>query len=227
MPSQKKSQSKNLPVSKVYDQIAESFDSKRRYPWRDVTEFIATIKQTSFTLGLGSGNGRHTRLLLAKDIDATCIDISYNILKTALENELAPVRHALSGSINADIVKLPFRDTSFDNIITIAVFHHLDTDLKRKQALAEIVRILKKGGRVLLSCWLRTHSRFKKDDLKEEIAQGKKDILVPWKLSETEQILRYYYLFEIEELEQLLQDAQLTIQSSIVSYHNVFIIAQK
>jgi len=225
-PKEKEEVSKNVPISQVYDQIAESFDTKRKHPWEDVTEFIDTITKENCTLDLGSGNGRHSRLLLEREIDTTSMDISYNILKTALKNELALVKGFLTGAVNGDVLSLPFKDNSFDRITMIAVFHHLDDEVKRKIALKEIARILKKQGQILLSCWMRTHPRFKKEDLREIIEQGEKDVLVPWKMPDGTQIMRYYYLFDKEEIEQLLENANLKIISSRESFHNLFIIAE-
>ena len=226
-PNDKEKKSENIPISQVYDQIAESFDTKRKYPWQDVTEFIDTIPKGNFTLDLGCGNGRHSKLILEKEIDTTSMDISFNILKTALKNELAYAKNILSGAVNGDVLSLPFKDSSFDRIIMIAVFHHLDNEVKRKVALKEIGRILKKNGQVLLSCWMRTHPRFKKEDLKESIEQGEKDILVPWKISDGSKIMRYYYLFDKQEIKRLLEEAHLKIISSRESYHNLFIIVEK
>ncbi len=106
-----------LPISKVYDQIAESFDTKRKRPWEEVCEFIETIDESNLALDLGCGNGRHSRLLLEKNIDTVSMDVSFNILKTALENELSSVTQLLAGVINADVNDLPFKDESFDRII--------------------------------------------------------------------------------------------------------------
>ena len=77
-------------------------------------------------MDLGCGNGRHTRLLLERNIDTASMDISFNILKTALKNELVNVRDLLLGIVNGDVLSLPFKDNSFDRITMIAVFHHLD-----------------------------------------------------------------------------------------------------
>jgi len=227
MTPQDEKSKEHQPISKVYDQIAESFDTKRKRPWEDVSEFIETIDENKLTLDLGCGNGRHTRLLLEKKIDTIGMDVSFNILKTALENELCSVTPLLTGVINADVSDLSFKDKSFDRIIMIAVFHHLDNLQKRNQALQEISRILKSKGRLLLSCWLRTHPRFEKEDLKVIIEQGKKDVLVPWTMPDKTKIMRYYYLFEKEELEDLIKNTNFRIISSRESKHNLFIIAEK
>ena len=50
----------------------------------------------------------------------------------------------------ADILFLPYRDQIFDNVICIAVLHHLATEKHRERAASELIRILKKGGKKTL-----------------------------------------------------------------------------
>ena len=218
---------KNLPISKVYDTIAESFDSTRKYPWKEVEEFIEEIKPNEFILDLGCGNGRHTKLILEKDASTIGVDLSFTILHIALTKTLESCHKMLLGLINADTNFLPFKENSFDKMIMIAVIHHLDSQEKRISALNEIRRTMKRGGLLLISCWLKTHPRFLKDDLAPLIAQNKQDIMVPWTLPNGEKIKRYYYLFEPKEIEELILSSGLIIQSKQITNHNLFIIAQK
>ncbi len=49
-----------------------------------------------------------------------------------------------------DITKLPFPDASFDAIITMTVIHNIPSRSGREQALRELVRVLKPGGRIAI-----------------------------------------------------------------------------
>jgi len=51
----------------------------------------------------------------------------------------------------ADARKLPFADHSFDLIVSHWVIHNIPDEAGRNQALAEIARVLKSGGRLLLN----------------------------------------------------------------------------
>ncbi|MHA1442877.1 MAG: class I SAM-dependent methyltransferase [Candidatus Heimdallarchaeota archaeon] len=195
-------------LAKVYDVIAESFDSTRKYPWKEVSEFVEKVSQNDFVLDLGSGNGRHTKLLALQSRGTIGIDISYNILKLSLAKELDGIIRDLN-LINSDAVKLPFKDNAFDKMISIAVIHHLETEASRKNVLSEIFRILKKDGLAQISCW------------------GKKDIIVPWTLKNGEKISRYYYLFDIEEIETLARSVGFSIIESKESNHNLFLTIKK
>ncbi len=55
-----------------------------------------------------------------------------------------------------DITRLPFSDASFDAIISMTVIHNLPSADARDQALRELVRVLRPGGRIALFDLLHT-----------------------------------------------------------------------
>ena len=55
-----------------------------------------------------------------------------------------------------DITKLPFADASFDAIVSMTVIHNIPTRAARDRALAELVRVLKPGGRIAIFDLLHT-----------------------------------------------------------------------
>ena len=214
-------------IPEVYDLIAESFDSKRRHPWKEVIKFIKQLPASSRILDLGCGNARHTRVLLERNFEVIGLDVSYRILQTAKENELSLVKNKLTSLINSDARVLPFKNKVFDSIIMIAVIHHFGSIVDRIEILREIKRILSENGTCLLSTWLKTHPRFQKEDLYQLVKSGEKDILVPWTLPNGKKINRYYYLFEKEELETLVLQQGFKIINSEISNHNLFLSVKK
>lgn len=52
-----------------------------------------------------------------------------------------------------DNLALPFREDSFDAVLSIAVVHHFATTERRVHALKELARILRIGGRLVISVW--------------------------------------------------------------------------
>lgn len=56
----------------------------------------------------------------------------------------------LNNVINASISNIPFKDNSFDLIISLDVLYHLGVESDRK-ALKELTRVLSKGGALLLN----------------------------------------------------------------------------
>ena len=64
-----------------------------------------------------------------------------------------------------DITRLPFSDASFDAVISMTVIHNVPSRDGRDQALRELVRVLKPGGRIAIFDLLHT-SRY------TEVLQG-------------------------------------------------------
>jgi len=52
-----------------------------------------------------------------------------------------------------DNLALPFREESFDAVLSIAVVHHFATTERRVHALKELARVLRIGGRLVISVW--------------------------------------------------------------------------
>lgn len=55
--------------------------------------------------------------------------------------------------MTCDNLSLPFRDESFDAVLSIAVVHHFSTTERRVRALKELARVLRIGGRIVISVW--------------------------------------------------------------------------
>lgn len=213
----------HLTIPEVYDIIAESFDYKRSQPWKEVMQFIEQFPSSSRILDLGCGSARHTKFMLEKNYNVIGLDVSFRILQVANEKRLSLLKNKLTSLVNGDATNLPFKTNSFDNIIMIAVFHHFKSLDDRIAILREIKRILSKGGSCLITTWSKSHPRFEKEDLCEIVRSGKKDILVPWTLPNGRKVSRYYYLFEKEELEELVLTAGFKIESSEDSKRNIFL----
>jgi len=172
-----------LSVKESYDKIATEFAVTRVFTWKWTDDFIDKLRENSVVLDIGSGNGRN---LIYTRVNILGLDISFEQLK--MDNKLN------SQNIQGDMIKLPFRNESFDSIISIASFHHLNNDKDRIQCLYEMYRILIPNGRILLSIWsinqpIKTRRKFDKCG----------DTIVYWK-----DIPRYYYIFQINEIKELL-----------------------
>lgn len=76
------------------------------------------------------------------------IDLSGNRPEATLENaRRAGVAERVEVR-DADAQQLPFADASFDAIVSSLVLHNIPSDEGRRQAVREIARVLKPGGRV-------------------------------------------------------------------------------
>ncbi|CDI76296.1 hypothetical protein, conserved [Eimeria acervulina] len=63
-----------------------------------------------------------------------------------------------------------------DGVICIAVLHHLTTEARRQQALRELARITRPGGRILIYVWAQEHEAGSVGERKFP----SQDVLVPW-----------------------------------------------
>jgi SAM-dependent methyltransferase len=101
-------------------------------------------------LDVGSGFGRHVYECARRGADVAALDYAADEV-TDTRNTLAAMVEAheiaaerLIGVIRGDARTLSFPDASFDVVITSEVLEHLQDDVS---AIAEMVRVLKPGGR--------------------------------------------------------------------------------
>lgn len=84
------------------------------------------------------------------------VDLSGNRPEATLENAR---RAGVADRVevhNGDAQQLPFADASFDVVISSLVLHNISSRQGRQQAVREIVRVLKAGGRVAVLDLLHT-----------------------------------------------------------------------
>lgn len=130
-------------VHRVYDAIAPHFSATRFAKWPKVATFLNSLPSGSVILDAGCGNGKY--LGLNPDCFFIGCDISAPLINICADrgNEV----------LVADAVNLPYRTGYGDAAISIAVLHHLSTEHRRKKAIDELVRVVKKGGLVLITVW--------------------------------------------------------------------------
>ena len=96
-------------------------------------------------LDLGCGTGIHTRAVAEIADWATGIDVSFRLVRKAREK----LRGARGTVLVADAGRLPFADQMFDAALSYGEpLSHVDAP---DEALAELARVLRPGGRAVLS----------------------------------------------------------------------------
>lgn len=212
-----------------FNEIAESFSESRSQLWPEIEELKEYIRDEERVLDLGCGNGRLIELFESRKIDYIGVDFSEKLI------EMAKKKYGDYFKM-ADILILPFSDSYFDSIWSIAVIHHIPSEEMRLRALQELWRILKKEGKVIMTCWNLYQSQYLKLLLKftlrkvfKKSALDFKDILVPWKNSSVE---RYYHAFTKRELRKLFVESGFKVEESKFLRRNnkktnILIIAKK
>jgi glycosyltransferase 2 family protein len=135
-----------------FDEIADVYDDQLRSHIRELlvtrkTELIherlaeSAVPMTT-GLDLGCGQGLHSLALARRGYRVIGADPSFNSLRRA--------RRAGVRVIAASGLQLPFSDHAFDFVFAIGVLHHVGDETARRRAFAEIHRVLKPGGRLLI-----------------------------------------------------------------------------
>ena len=97
-------------------------------------------------LEMGSGAGPNLVWLAQKGIRVSGIDISETALKLCQKNlHNAGLADRIDRLVYGSVTDVPFPDGSFDGILESCVFQHLGRE-DRRQAFAEVARLLKPGG---------------------------------------------------------------------------------
>jgi len=94
----------------------------------------------------GSGTSQTAVKIIKKDRKFIALDISYPILKYAKKN-----MNIIEYFVNADILKLPFKDSSLQGIWNLGVMEHFTLE-EIDQILNEFSRVLKKDG-IFIAFW--------------------------------------------------------------------------
>ena len=124
-------------------------DMERHYSpgrtWEALARTALPLLETGDVLDIASGDGVLAELLAPHARRYVCIDASPRVVAAARER-LKP--YANVDVQEGDMHALPFPDASFDLVV---LMHALTYASKPAQAVAEAARVLRRGGRLLLS----------------------------------------------------------------------------
>jgi SAM-dependent methyltransferase len=129
-------------IATVYDEslpahVVEHYLDKR-------SAFIRTHCPAGKGLDVGCGTGTLAARLAAAGYEMTGVDPSEGMLNVMRS------RHPVIEAARGDGTCLPFGDDQFDFVYCVAVMHHIAEPDAVRQTLAEMVRVTRPGGRILI-----------------------------------------------------------------------------
>ncbi|KAM9318922.1 putative tRNA methyltransferase 9B isoform 1-T2 [Pholidichthys leucotaenia] len=148
-------------VHSVYDKIAPYFNDSRYKAWPKVRQFLLDLQPGSIVADIGCGNGKY--LHINKEVFKMGCDVCRPLVDFAWSKG-----HEVQ---MCDGLHLPYRDSCFDAVLSIAVIHHLSTKERRIRAIKEMARTLRVGGHIMIYVWAM-EQKYRKFE--------KQDIFVPW-----------------------------------------------
>ena len=145
-------QDKAKRVAQVFDRVAQRYDLMNDLMsfglhrlWKAFTVSIARIRPDERVLDVASGSGDLARAFAARGAQVWMTDINGPMLARGRDRMLDAGR--ISPAVQCDAERLPFGDTSFD---CVSVGFGLRNMTRKDAALAEMARVLKPGGRLLV-----------------------------------------------------------------------------
>ncbi|MDD2786108.1 MAG: class I SAM-dependent methyltransferase [Patescibacteria group bacterium] len=196
-------------VADFYEKEGAAFSSKRTKSWNVMSLLSERLKPGDLFVDVGAGNGRLADVL-PSDVNYLGIEPS-----GALRDE-ARGKKMIAG----ELPKLELKDDSADVVACIAVLHHIPSKELRDESIAELHRILKPGGTMLITVWnLRAKrfwswSNFVHAWLRFVGVKGGEpgDLYYVWKASGTLEN-RYVHAFTLNEFRKIFKAEQWKIEN--------------
>ena len=214
-----------------YDEYASEFSNSRQFFW-DELRFIKNYAHPGDrVLDVGCGNGRLSDMFENKNIQYTGVDFSKKLI------EIAKKERGKNGTfLQANALNLPFEDSSFDAVFSIAVLHHIPSKENRIKFISEAYRVLKNDGVYTLTVWdtlqwkfIKSHKKHFLDRLRglSELDFG--DMIIPFGKKKRQ---RYIHTFTKRSLRKLFKRSgfsDISIQEikRKSGHSNLVVIAQK
>jgi SAM-dependent methyltransferase len=178
---------------KQWDEQAAQYEATRR----DDALYQAMVRGTARALQLrpgelildaGCGTGMIVRRYFQPGLRLICLDFSRDSLRRL--RETLPIWAACC--VRADLTALPLADGVFDRVLCANALQHLPNPAERGAAFAELCRVVRPGGRVVVSVHNYSVPKRRAGWLKEGPGMGNSGPV------------QYLYRYDVEEFRNLL-----------------------
>jgi len=143
---------KSARVGEVFNRVAERYDLMNDLMsfglhrlWKAFAVSVARIRPGERVLDVASGSGDLARAFAARGAEVWMSDINGPMLARGRDRMLDAGR--MPPAVRCDAERLPFRDATFD---CVSVGFGLRNMTHKGAALAEMARVLRSGGRLLV-----------------------------------------------------------------------------
>ncbi len=146
--------SKRASILRFYEDLARDYDCRFNNPRLDYMRSVEKMVlleslKPGMILDIGCGTGEQSLFLAKRGYRVLGVDISRKMLTKANENAKEGKLEDKLSLVIASAEALPFRDKSFDGLISIfGVFNHIP---RAEHAFKETHRVLKSGGRAVFT----------------------------------------------------------------------------
>jgi ubiquinone/menaquinone biosynthesis C-methylase UbiE len=163
---------------KYFDEVAHRWDDMQQSFFsesvRQKAFSVARVKAGKIAADLGAGSGFITEGLIGKGLKVIAVDQSAEML--------AEMREKFSSSEGieyrlGEAERLPISDGAVDYALANMYLHHVESPLK---AIKEMVRILKSGGKLVITDMDEHEFKFLKEEHHDRWMGFKREIVKRW-----------------------------------------------
>jgi len=206
-----------------YDHFGDSFSATRQRLQTGVKKILETIPNDDSVLDLGCGNGHFLRELIRRGHKAPLlgVDFSLPLLRDAESAPGAKFRKADLCKLTVDSGQWTVED-GWDLVTMFATLHHIPSMELRLGVLRTVNKLLKPGGKFILSNWQFLNSEKLTARIQpwdkvginvNDVDEG--DYLLDWRSGGSG--LRYAHHFTAEELHELAEQVEMRVIDSFLS----------
>ncbi len=136
--------------SRQWDEHALHYDYKRVRDARYSAAVEAAVAALQLRPGetildAACGTGSTVRQYAGPGVSVTALDVSMRSLRI-LKRSHSSVRY-----VRGDLTALPFADASFDKVVCANAIQHVPDDERRRRCVRELARVVRPGGRVVVT----------------------------------------------------------------------------